>query len=268
MNLIQRRQKILQELEDQGTVEVKDLASMLDASEVTVRADLRTLEKEGKLVRFFGGAQLPDNSIVSTKVAPEPESTKDLKDELSINSRYDINSEEKVRIAKRAASMVPINSSIILDSGSTTHLVAEELTVRGGITVITNNLSAAIALSDAPDTTLVICGGVYRSKTQSMHGQKAEQCLEGVSADILFIGADGIDPERGITTFNEGYHISRVMADCADKIVAVVDSSKFKRSGFNQVLDARQIDTLITDKGISSELVTQFSEVGIEVIIV
>ncbi|TOM48324.1 transcriptional regulator, partial [Vibrio parahaemolyticus] len=60
MNLIQRRQKILQELEDQGTVEVKDLASMLDASEVTVRADLRTLEKEGKLVRFFGGAQLPD----------------------------------------------------------------------------------------------------------------------------------------------------------------------------------------------------------------
>lgn len=267
MNLIQRRQKILQELEVKGTVEVKKLASMFNASEVTVRADLRTLEKDGKLVRFFGGAQLPDNTLVSTTVAPEPKSTKNLKDELSISSRYYINSEEKVCIAKRAASMVPVSASIILDSGSTTHLVAEELSVRGALTVITNNLSAAMALSDAPDTTLVICGGIYRSKTQSMHGQKAEQCLDGVNADILFIGADGMDSERGITTFNEGYHISKVMAASADKIVAVVDSSKFKRSGFNQVLDAKQIDMLITDKGISSELVAQFSEAGIEVII-
>ncbi|PJC86788.1 transcriptional regulator [Vibrio sp. HA2012] len=267
MNLILRRQKILEQLESHGTVEVKNLATLLDASEVTVRADLRTLEQEGKLIRFFGGAQLPESSK-QTVMTAEPPVSRELKDEVSISSRYSINSDEKVRIAKRAAELVPANATIILDSGSTTHLVAEELTLRGNITAITNNLSAAIALSDSPNTTLVICGGVYRPKTQSMHGQKAEQCLDGVSADFLFIGADGLDPKRGITTFNEGYNISRVMANCATKIVAVVDSSKFTRAGFNQVLDIEQIDILITDTGIQPETKTQFQQAGLQVITV
>lgn len=268
MNLIQRRQMILQQLTTQGTVEVKALATMLNASEVTVRADLRTLEQEGKLIRFFGGAQLPDVPALTEPTNPASEIVGDNKDELSINRRYDINSDEKIRIAKRAASMVPVNSTVILDSGSTTHLVAEELAIKGALTCITNNLSAAIALSDAPDTTLVVCGGVYRAKTQSMHGMKAEQCLDGVSADILFIGADGMDPERGITTFNEGFNISRVMANCANEIIAVVDSSKFKRAGFNQVLSITQITKLITDSGISQPLQEQFIQAGIDVIVV
>ena len=267
MNLILRRQKIVEQLNKDGTVEVKKLAGVLDTSEVTIRADLRALEQEGKLIRFFGGAQLPEK----TQVEQHDEPTKvdvDIKDELSINNRYEIKSEEKIAIAKYAASLVAVNSTIILDSGSTTHLIAEELAIAGGITVITNNLSAAIALSDAPQTTLVICGGVYRPKTQSMHGQKAEQCLEGVSADFLFIGVDGISADRGITTFNEGFNISKVMADCARKIVVVADSSKFSRAGFNQVLDISQVDMLVTDKGISSSTFDQFVNAGVDVVVV
>lgn len=266
MNLILRRQKILEQLETDGTVEVKTLADLFDSSEVTIRADLRALEKEGKLVRFFGGAQLPAERLIERK--DESQASEEIKDELAINSRYEIKSEEKIAIAKYAAKLVPVNSTVIIDSGSTTHLIAEELSVAGGVTVITNNLSAAVALSDAPKTTLVICGGVYRAKTQSMHGQKAEQCLEGVSADILFTGVDGIDPKRGITTFNEGFHISKVMADCARKIIVVADSSKFSRAGFNQVLGIERIDMLITDKGISSSTFEQFVAAGVDVVVV
>lgn len=144
-------------------------------------------------------------------------------------------------------------------------MVAEELAKRGGIIAITNNLAAADALTEADDTTLVICGGTYRSRTKSLHGIKAEQCLEGVYADVLFIGADGIDPVKGITTFNEGYTISGVMASCVDRIIAVVDSSKVGRVGFNHVLDIQLIDVLVTDKGISTEQLKLFEARGIRV---
>ena len=266
MNVFLRRKKIMERLNAQGIVEVKKLAELFNTSEVTVRADLRALEQKGKIRRFFGGAQLPEQTILESREKAVKEI--ELKDELSIISRYDINSDAKVAIAKYAAKLVPVNSTIIFDSGSTTHLIAEELAISGNITAITNNLSASIALSEAPKTTLVICGGLFRTKTRSMHGRQAQQCLDGVCADLLFIGADGIDPERGITTFNEGFHISKIMADCAQKIIAVADSSKFHRSGFNQVLEIERIHTLVTDSGISPSTYEQFVDAGLEVVVV
>lgn len=257
MNQLARREYILQTLEGEGQVLVKDLSNVLGTSEVTLRADLKALEKEGKLKRFFGGAQ----SIRALPLLQE-------EDELQIERRYEINTESKHRIAAAAAALITSPSTIILDSGSTTHLVAERLAIIGGQTIITNNLAACIALMNADDTTLVIVGGTYRHKTKSLHGHRAEQCLEGIQADVLFVGADGLDPVKGITTFNEGYAITDLMAKCAKKIVAVVDSTKLGRVGFNKVLDISRIDTLIIDNNITAEQRQQFEAQGIEVILV
>lgn len=256
MNVLERHEYILQQLSMNGRVEVKALVEYFDTSEVTVRADLRKLEKENKLKRFHGGAQSLDSL---------PHTTKEIESEVKLESRYKINASAKERIAIAAAEMVKVGSSVILDSGSTTHLVANHIAEHGGVIAITNNLPAAQALADAPNTTLVICGGTYRAKTKSLHGAKAEQCLEGVSADMLFIGADGIEPDKGITTFNEGYTISAVMAACAKKIVAVVDSTKIGRVGFNRVLATEAIDVIITDNGIRPEYVELFENKGVEV---
>ncbi|MDG3085064.1 DeoR/GlpR family DNA-binding transcription regulator [Vibrio hannami] len=263
MNVLERHESILELLEERGRIEVKDLVEIFDTSEVTIRGDLRKLEQTNKLRRYHGGAQalqtLPlvtnSNNYISLN-------------EVTLESRYEINTSAKERIAKKAAEFARTGDSIIIDSGSTTHLVAEELAQNGGIIAITNNLAAADALKEAPDTTLVICGGTYRSKTKSLHGSKTEQCLDGVSADMLFLGADGIDPDKGITTFNEGYTISAVMAACANKIVAVVDSSKMGRVGFNRVLDIELIDVLVTDTNISKEYIKKFQAKGIEVVLV
>jgi len=119
--------------------------------------------------------------------------------------------------------------------------------------VITNNLPAAYILSDNKDITLVVCGGTVRHKTHSMHGTIAERSLQGISADLMFVGADGFDTTNGITTFNEGYSISAVMAATARRVVAVLDASKFNRRGFNQVIPMEKIDVIITDDGISEE---------------
>ncbi|WP_026973263.1 DeoR/GlpR family DNA-binding transcription regulator [Aliagarivorans marinus] len=257
MNPLKRREKILELLTQREQVEVKELSGMFDTSEVTLRSDLKLLEQQGKLKRFFGGAQALHSLPLSQK-----------EQEQNIESRYDINKDSKQRIAMAAAELVTKGDSIIIDSGSTTHLVAAELAKSGGYTVVTNNLPASSALMDAPEMTLVIVGGTYRSKTKSLHGYQAEQCLQNVQADVLFVGADGIDPDKGITTFNEGYAITDVMAKCVQKVIAVVDSSKMGRIGFNRVLEAQRIDTLVTDKAIAPETKAQFEALGIDVITV
>ncbi|MDA4703731.1 transcriptional regulator, partial [Enterobacter hormaechei] len=89
------------------------------------------------------------------------------------------------------------------------------------ITVITNSLPAAFTLAENKDITLVVCGGTVRHKTHSMHGTIAERSLQGICADLMFVGADGIDATNGITTFNEGYSISSVMAAAAHQVIAV-----------------------------------------------
>jgi DeoR family galactitol utilization operon repressor len=259
MNPLNRREKILELLKKDGQVAVKELSVMFDTSEVTLRSDLKNLEQQGKLKRFFGGAQ----SIESLPLTQQEQ-----EDEIQIDNRYEMNSDSKERIASVAASLVRKGDSIIIDSGSTTHLVAKCLGKEGGYTIITNNLAASSELLNAPDTTLVIVGGTYRSKTKSLHGYQAEQCLNGVQADVLIVGADGIDPDKGITTFNEGYAITGVMAHCVQKVIAVVDSSKLGRIGFNKVLDASQIDILVIDGGIPAETKRQFEEVGLEVLVV
>ncbi|MGF1758174.1 DeoR/GlpR family DNA-binding transcription regulator [Photobacterium sagamiensis] len=258
MNALERREQILDLLNIHGRVKVKQLVELLEISEVTIRGDLRTLEHQGKLQRYHGGAQSLESLPLMTETGTE----------IRVDRRYKLNPTAKERIAIKAASYIESGSSVIFDSGSTTYLVAKKVAEIGGIIAITNNLLVADVLSDVEDVTLVMSGGTYRSKTKSLHGIKAEQCLEGVTADILFIGADGIDPEKGITTFNTGYVISEVMAQCARKVIAVADSTKITRVGYNKVLDISIIDILITDDDIDDEYIGAFTQKGIEVITV
>jgi len=277
MHLVERRNKILHLLHQTGSVQVADLAEALVTSEVTIRNDLKYLEQKGALVRFHGGATLPENSLSSQLVqsingsgyASTLAAIEDTPQaELLLDERVDIARDPKRRIALRAAALVKPGDSIILDSGSTTLNVAEQLAKLGGVTVLTNNLPAALALSSNQEITLVLCGGTFRHKTRSFHGTYTESALQGVTANLLFIGADGIDSNHGISTFNEGYAISSVMADAAQKVVTVVDSSKFGRCGFNLVLSISRIDMLITDNGIKDVDKENLEQHGVEVIIV
>ena len=228
MNSFERRNKIIQLVNEQGTVLVQDLAGVFAASEATIRADLRFLEQKGVVTRFHGGAAkiMSGNSETETQ-------------EVGFKERFQLASAPKNRIAQAAVKMIHEGMTVILDSGSTTMLIAEGLMTAKNITVITNSLPAAFALSENKDITLVVCGGTVRHKTRSMHGSIAERSLQDINAD------------NGITTFNEGYSISGAMVTAANKVIAVLDSSKFNRRGFNQVLPIEKIDIIITDDAVS-----------------
>lgn len=257
MNSFERRNKIVDMVNSQGSVLVLDLSNTFGISEVTIRADLRMLEEKGLVTRFHGGAARPGSSLMEAENV-----------EVMLEDRYQLAKDPKKRIADAAASMIKDGMTVILDSGSTTLLIAEALLKKANITVITNSLPAAFALSDNKDITLVVCGGTVRHKTHSMHGTLAEHSLQGISADIMFVGADGMDMTNGITTFNEGYSISAVMASAAHKVVAVLDASKFNRRGFNQVLPIKQINCIITDDSISTEDKIELEKSGLEVVLV
>ncbi|RKS84791.1 DeoR family transcriptional regulator [Orbus hercynius] len=257
MNSLERRNKIIELAQKTGSVLVNDLSTSFDVSEVTIRTDLRLLEKQGLLLRFHGGATLHhyDHDEKNTN-------------ELKLEDRYQRFIDPKKRIALAAAKYVKPGDTIILDSGSTTMMLAEELVKVDNITIITNNLPAAFVLSDNSNIMLAVCGGTLRHKTRSLHGTIAEQSLIGISSNYLFVGADGIDAERGITTFNEGYAISQFMANAAQTVVALLDSSKFGKRGFNVVLPIEQLDTIITDTGVDAHDANDFISKGINFITV
>jgi DeoR family galactitol utilization operon repressor len=257
MNSFERRNKIVDLVNAQGSVMVLDLSNLFDISEVTIRTDLRLLEEKGLVTRFHGGAARPGSSLAESE-----------NQEVVLEDRYQLASDPKKRIAQAAAAMIDVGMTVILDSGSTTMLIAEALAKKANITVITNSLPAAFALSENKDITLVVCGGTVRHKTHSMHGTIAERSLSGISADLMFVGADGIDATNGITTFNEGYSISSVMAAAAHRVVAVLDASKFNRRGFNQVLPMEKIHCVITDDGIGKQDKDLLLKTGTEIITV
>ena len=129
MNSFERRNKIVDMVNTQGSVLVLDLSNLFGISEVTIRADLRLLEEKGLLTRFHGGAARAGSDLTDAE-----------NQEVVLEDRYQLASDPKKRIAQAAAAMIREGMTVILDSGSTTLLIAEALVRMTNITVITNSL--------------------------------------------------------------------------------------------------------------------------------
>ncbi len=248
-NTQQRRHTIITLLNEQGEVTVDELSQRFETSEVTIRKDLTALEKNGLLLRRYGGA-VPVPSEMVTENTGEPIS------------------ERKQALARAAAERVRDHNRIIIDSGSTTAALLGELGQKHGLVVMTNSLNIANALRELePEPTLLMTGGTWDPSSESFQGQVAELVLRSYDFDQLFIGADGIDLERGTTTFNELTGLSRVMAEVAREVVVMVESDKIGRKIPNLELPWGAIQTLVTDSGIEKTVQQQLEQKGINLVI-
>ncbi|TXR54542.1 DeoR/GlpR family DNA-binding transcription regulator [Reinekea thalattae] len=248
-NTQQRRRLILDQLALQGEVKVDELAKQLQTSEVTVRKDLASLEASGLLLRRYGGAvPLPKELINETA-----------DEELSVR---------KKSIAVAAAQLIRDHNRIIIDSGSTTAAMLPEFAKKQGLVVMTNSLAIAASLRELEnEPTLLMPGGTWDPHSEAFQGQIAEQALRQYDFDQLFIGADGIDVERGTTTFNELVGLSRVMADVAREVIVLAESNKIGRKIHNLELAWQQISTLVTDSQLDPAIVEQIRAKGVTVIL-
>ena len=248
----ERRRRICELLRAEGRVRVDALAFRFGTSQVTIRADLSTLEMAGALTRTHGGAlNVPD--------ADQPLSVKQLQHRA-----------EKLRIAEAAAALIRDGETLILDSGTTTAEIARR--VRNldlqSINVITNALNIAAVLIDVPSVRLIVPGGILRRESNSLSGPMAEAALGALRADRLFLGADGVDAQLGVMTPHLAEaELNAKMIAMSRQVVVVADSSKFGRVCLHRILEPRGIGKLVTDAGISADTRAELVRIGIEVII-
>ena len=234
-NTKQRRHMILSLLIEKGEITVEELSELFDISEVTIRKDLTELEKNGLLMRKYGGAVLMPSNIIQEDTGEEV-------------------SNRKLSLAISAVELIKDHNRIIIDSGSTTAALINQLSKKNGLVVMTNSLPVANALQEIEnEPTLLMTGGTWDSHSDSFQGQVAESVLRSYDFDQLFIGADGIDLDRGTTTFNELVGLSRVMSEVAREVILMVESEKIGRKIPNVELPWDSIDVLITNNDLSEE---------------
>ncbi len=228
-NTQERRREIIELLNQNGEVSVEMLAQQFATSEVTVRKDLTALENNGLLLRKYGGAVPLPREYVSQGMGEQV-------------------SKRKIALARSAVSLIRDHNRIIIDSGYTTAALVPELSSRQGLVVMCNCLNIAEALTELEnEPTLLMTGGTWDAQSESFQGQLAEQVLRAYDFDQFFVGADGLDVERGTTTYNELYSLSRVMAEVAREVIVMAESEKIQRKIHNVELSWSQVDVLVTD---------------------
>ena len=249
MDITDRRKEIINILKDREYVTVEEFSKVLGVSTVTIRTDLSALESEGSLIRTHGGAM---KSEKKTK-------------QRFISNTMSENELEKKEIALKASSLIKDGSTIIIDSGSTTIHLAENLKDKK-ITVVTNNILAQDILKNEESVNLIVLGGTLRRASMGTIGPIANNAVKSMNVDIFFLGAAAYNQEI-ISSYDViEVELKKNMIHSADKVVLLADSSKYGKKAFSTISSWDLIDTFITDK-IDNDFREKLEELGVEVIL-
>jgi DeoR/GlpR family transcriptional regulator of sugar metabolism len=252
----ERRRQTVELVQQSGSVTVADLCKHFNVSEMTIRRDLRDLDREGLLRRVHGGA------VSNFGRSYEP----------PYQMRITRQVEAKRAIGKKAAEMIVDGDSIALDVGSTALEIVPALQGKHNLTILTASLPIAYEicskLSLSNDVRLILAGGIVRPEELSMVGSIAERTYSEFFVDKAFIGVGGISLEDGLTEYNiEDALVKRVFIRSAKQRIVVADGSKFGRTTFTKMAPLSLIDVVITDTTVPQKMVAALQEQGIEVII-
>lgn len=247
-----RRMKILEWLQEEGSARVRDLSVAFAVSEATIRQDLERLDADGDVVREHGGAYL--------KSMPQQVQ--------SMSLQHLANMDKKKKIGRAAAALVGHGETIIIDSGSTTTEVANNLTGHQNLNVITNAINIALLLGALPSMTVHMSGGLFKAPTLSLTGEKSGDFFQGIFAEKLFLATAAVSFEAGLTfPAMADLYVKRAMIKAASKVYLVADSTKIGRTSFSSLGPINLIHSFITDEGISDADRAEFEKRGIEVIV-
>jgi len=247
----ERQQQIVDVARADGRVEVNALAELLGVTPETVRRDLTTLERHGLLRRVHGGA------IPVEKLGFEPR----------LDERQERYTAEKERIAKTAVDELPVEGVILLDAGSTTQLLAENLPRDRELTVVTNSIAVATVVANRDNLSLYLLGGRVRGRTLAAVGEWATHALGGINVDVAFIGTNGLSVRRGLTTPDQDEAmVKRAMVTAARRVVVLCDHTKIGTDHFAQFAPLDAVDTVITDIGLDTETAADIEAAGTTVV--
>ncbi len=249
----ERRETILKEIEQKGSVSVMDLSRRLGVSDMTIRRDLEALSARKLLKKVHGGAvQVP-------KTAKEPH----------FEYKRKLNRPEKVAIARAALPLIEDGDTVAFSAGTTTWHIANALQHAGrSLTFITNSTNIALTLQENGWDQIVLSGGIFRTPSDALVGPFAERTLRTLNADILFIGVHGIHPDAGLTTPNVAEaETDRCLVEAAQKVVVVADHTKLGVVALAKIVSLSEVDALITDEKAPKKVLKEIGLTGVEVIV-
>ncbi len=256
LSVLERREQIASLLEVVGRVSVAELAQQFGVTDVSIRRDLTILEEQGLLRRVHGGAVAATREHGRNAYALHARTSRD----------------EKKRIGAAAAALVNAGDVVVFDSGSTVAQVAAHISRplrrSNALTIVTNSLPVIDEVGGWESPHLICLGGLYLPDHQALVGPQTVNDMGDLSADIVFLGCDGLTVAGGLTTPHVLVaEVGAVMAHRGRRVVVVADSTKVGRQGFTPIVPLAEIHVLVTDRAADAGQVARARALGLEVIL-
>jgi DeoR family deoxyribose operon repressor len=253
-----RTNYILNRLSIDGFANIKDLSKKLKVSEMTIRRDLRELSKENIVTLIPGGAVLKRNSPVDTD-----------EEKYLIQTAESVMLEEKIKISRKAASLVNPGDVIIIDTGSTTENLPKFIPGNMPLTVICYTLNILFNVYENKNWKLIFPGGYFHDDTLMFERPEGIDMIKKIRANKAFISAAGVSEKLGVTCATDyEKETKKAVIESSDTKILLVDSSKFGKIKISHFADLADFDIVITDSGISKECEEIVKNIGIKLYIV
>lgn len=231
MTVEARHTEIIEMARSRGRVLVDELVREFGLSAQTVRKDLNDICERGLLKRSHGGAMFPSGI-----------------ENMEYEARRRIAGAEKDAIGTAAARLVPNNSSLFINIGTTTEAVSQGLLNHTGLMVITNNINVANRMRIYPTLEVVIAGGIVRGSDGGIVGDAAVDFIKQFKVDFAVIGASAIDEDGALLDFDyREVKVAQAIIANARHVIVVSDSTKFQRTAPVRIAHLSQVNTFITD---------------------
>ncbi|GMA09356.1 DeoR family transcriptional regulator [Tetragenococcus halophilus subsp. flandriensis] len=244
----ERHKKIIDIVNEEKSVSVKELTERLAFSPATIRSDLNLLNNQGLLIRTHGGA----TSI--------EENTNNKSLNINFGLREQEHPTEKIEIAKKAIEFVKENSCIILDASSTSFELGKlinETNMR--LMILTNGLNVANILKNNTNITTILIGGVVQGNSNAIQGTLGDNLLQKLNVDTAFVSAHAFNLKEGLTDFNL-YEVAlkQLMVQYAKTVYALIDHSKLEKSSIATFGTLDDINYFITDSKVDPEIIKKY----------
>jgi len=253
-----RSRYIINKLSGDGFVNIKDLAKRLEVTEMTIRRDLKKLSHQNIISIIPGGAILKKNSVSGKE-----------EENYLIKTAESLRLEEKIKICRKAASMIEPNDAIIIDTGSTTENLPKFIPVNMPVNIICYTLNVLFKIYESKHWKLIFPGGYFHGNTMMFESPESIDMIRKVRANIAFISAAGVSDKLGLTcatTYEK--NTKRAVIESSDKKILLVDSSKFGKIKVSHFAELSDFDAVITDSGISKEFINVIKGCGVSLYIV
>lgn len=230
-------------------VTILQLQKHFDVSVNTLRRDLDELERRGHVGKVYGGA--------TARMLPSL---------TSMPRRFQINTQQKLHIGELAASTIPDDSTVFIDSGSTTYNIVRFLASKR-LTMVSHSLVVLSEASRLEKVNLISPGGIYNASLGAFVGVSTIDIIKTLSVDVAVMAATGVSIKHGLsnTTYFEA-EIKRAVVSGAKKIVLMADHSKFDREALITYCPLESISALVTDREPGKKYMAFFEQHGIEVL--